>query len=285
MQKDLKIAASARVGRVRLTVGNLFLMSSFYQDVIGLSVIRQESHSVVLGVDDDVILELIAMPSGELVANRPGLFHLAILLPDRTHLAAWFRHLLESGHQLSGAADHLVSEALYLADPEGNGIEIYADRPRGEWRHESGRIKMATNRLDLQALFNDAGKEAWEGRLPVSSSLGHVHLQVNDLAAGLHFYESVLGLEHMTSYPGAEFLAAGGYHHHVGINTWNSAGSEKRSEELLGLKSFSLLLPDEGEIKQIIDRATGNGFDISTSDDVPVLSDPSGNNITLEIDR
>ena len=285
MENKHKLPPLTRVGVIRLRVANLILMRGFYEDVMGLEPLQQDSRNAILGIDGRPIVELISLPGGNFGANRPGLFHLAILLPERAWLGAWLRHYLKAGYQLTGASDHLVSEALYLNDPEGNGIEIYRDRPRDQWKGANGEIQMATNRLDLQALFQESEIGEWTGKMPAGSRLGHVHLQVNDLGAALQFYRDVIGLQRMVSYPGAEFLAAGGYHHHLGINTWNSAAAATRSEDLLGLDSFSLLLPDETARDKVVNDVSQNGIDLQIVNNIPVVADPAGNRLTLEIDK
>ena len=232
-------SAPLEIGRVALTVSDLPRMTEFYRHAIGLEPLGGDGGTALLGAGSRAFLEL----RGDRHARRAepreaGLFHTAFLLPDRAALARWIVHAAEAGLPLQGASDHLVSEAIYLADPEGNGIEVYRDRPRAEWPTENGRIRMATQRLDLDALARDADGP-WSGA-PVGTVVGHVHLQVGDTAEAERFYAGTLGFDVVTHYPGASFLSSGGYHHHLGANVWNSRGAGRRSLPSTGLAELGL---------------------------------------------
>ncbi|SNT73732.1 VOC family protein [Paracoccus seriniphilus] len=236
--------ANIRVGSVTLIVNDLKAMTAFYRKVIGLSVIEITRRSVRLGVGQTLLLELIHDPHAPLADRHgAGLFHIAFLLPDRASLGQWLRHAVESDIPLTGAADHLVSEALYLADPEGNGIEIYRDRPREEWSWHDGMVQMANRRLDLQELATSGSPRPWTG-LPDGSSIGHVHLQVGDLQHADAFYQGTLQLDIVSRRPQASFYSSGGYHHHLAVNTWNSAGAGMRPALTTGLAVVELLVDD-----------------------------------------
>ncbi|MGI9557937.1 MAG: VOC family protein [Solirubrobacterales bacterium] len=218
------------------------------------------------------------MPYAPPPPRSTGLFHLAILVPDRAELARAGRRIADAGWRLSGVADHLVSEALYLDDPEGNGIEIYRDRPRSEWSYEGDELQMATLPLDLEGLLESVDEST--ASLVAGTRLGHVHLKVADLASAQSFYTDVIGLEITArSYRGAAFLSTGGYHHHVGINTWTSSDMPPPPAGTRGLRWFELLVPGGGELTQLAHRAEQLGLLVGRADAQLRLVDPSGNGI------
>lgn len=231
--------APVSIGRVTLTVRDTDAMARFYESALGLNLVRRDGDTVVLGQADRPLVEL---RQDRLARSRPheaGLFHTAFLLPDRESLARWLVHARQHDVRLDGASDHLVSEALYLTDPEGNGIEIYRDRPREEWPRRDGRIELVTLPLDLAALASSA-TAAWEGA-PDGTVIGHVHLQVGDVAEHEDFVVSHLGLQVTSRVPSAGFYGSGGYHHHLGGNVWNSRGAGARSPGTTGLAEVELL--------------------------------------------
>ena len=239
--------ASLRIGAVALTVRDLDTVSRFYRDVIGLAPIATETRVHRLGVGGTVLLELRHDPDAALADRRDaGLFHTAFLLPSRADLADWLVHAAGSGARLEGASDHLVSEALYLTDPEGNGIEIYHDRPSEQWpRDADGLIGMATLRLDLDALAADANPRRHYEGMPDGTIVGHVHLQVGDLARAEDFLAGTVGMPVTSRYPGATFFGADGYHHHIGANVWNSRGAGPRAEGTTGLAEITFVAAPE----------------------------------------
>lgn len=272
---------SLRIGRVALVARDLRGLSRFYQDAIGLRLIAAKDDEAgsrhLLGCGDRVLLELRHDPGAKPPArSEAGLFHTAFLLPSRTALADWLVHALAMGVALDGASDHLVSEALYLTDPEGNGIEIYRDRPRAEWpRAADGSIAMATLPLELRALAAEAGRARFAG-LPEGSSIGHVHLQVGDLDQAKAFYAGTLGLAVMSRYPGALFFGADGYHHHLAANIWNSRGAGPRRGGTTGLAEIALIA-DTPELRALADR-----LDVTPGPgDALTLHDPWGTRLTL----
>jgi catechol 2,3-dioxygenase len=268
--------APYHIGAVSLRVRDLPELTAFYRDAIGLAPIHEEPGLATLGVDGEVLVRLEA--GGTPPSSPAGLFHLAILLPSRADLAGWLRHAATTGIPLEGASDHLVSEALYLSDPEGNGIEIYRDRPRADWPRRDGAIRMATERLDLDALLREARPEAWPG-MPSGTRMGHIHLRVGDTAAAEAFYAGKLGFELTVRYPGASFLASGGYHHHIAGNVWNSRGAGARGEGEAGLSFFEVVARDGDEFETMRQRilAAGGREDAGG----PSIADPWGNRIVL----
>jgi catechol 2,3-dioxygenase len=204
-------------------------------------------------------------------------------VPDRAELARSLQRVAGAGWRLTGASDHLVSEALYLQDPEGNGIEIYRDRPREEWRRNGDELAMATLPLDLESVLGELDpSERQTNGMPGGTTMGHVHLQVADIPAAERFYNRALGLDVMVrSYPGALFLAAGGYHHHIGLNTWQSEGAPPPPEGSLGLDRWELVLPSAAERDSAADRLAEVGADPQRLDEGVVATDPSGNRVLL----
>jgi catechol 2,3-dioxygenase len=270
------------VGRVALTVADLARARTFYERVVGLRTPAHDGERASLGpaAGGPPLVELLGDANAPTPPARAcGLFHLALLLPSRLELARALRRIVASGWPLSGASDHLVSEALYLSDPEGNGIEIYRDRPREEWRRRDGELEMATLPLDLQELAGELrGGEATDAGM-TDARIGHVHLRVADLAAAERFYADALGFEvTVRSYPGALFVAAGGYHHHVGLNTWSSAGGPPRPPGTRGLHHVELLTPRPGKVAE---RAAAAGYATREWDDGALVTDPFGNDVLL----
>lgn len=229
------------VDHAHLRVGDLAMVSAWYQTILGLTPIDSSPSGQTLGVAGRPLLTLTeAKGAAPQPRQAPGLFHTAFLVPDRPALAAWLAHAAHAGVALQGASDHLVSEAIYLADPEGNGIEVYRDRSRADWTYlPDGKVAMATERLDLQALYNEADKGPWGGMQP-STAIGHIHLQVSDIPTADHFFRDVLGLDLMATYPGASFFASGRYHHHVAANIWNSRRAGPRPAGMAGLAEYTL---------------------------------------------
>ncbi len=204
-------------------------------------------------------------------------------MPSRVDLAFALARIAEAGTALDGASDHLVSEALYLSDPDGNGIEIYRDRPREEWRYRDGALEMATLPLDLDSLLGALrGTTERQPKAPLGTRMGHVHLQVADLGEAERFYSGVLGFDvTVRGYPGALFVSAGGYHHHLGLNTWHSAGSPPAPRGAIGLRSFEIVLPTSRELDRVLDRARAHGLDVETGTDGSHVNDPFGNRVLL----
>jgi catechol 2,3-dioxygenase len=287
------------MGSVRLTVADVEGMRDFYRHAIGLAVETGSDGTVRLGTADpdashlvrDVLVELLGVPDAR---ARPrgtsGLFHLAVLVPTRADLARALQRVAEAGWRLSGASDHLVSEALYLSDPEGNGIELYRDRPREEWPVRDGVVQMDTLPLDLDGLLGELRREDAGSGMPPGTRIGHVHLNVGDLAAAEAFYSGGLGFGVMVrSYPGALFVSAGGYHHHIGLNTWAGKGAPPPPAGSRGLREFEIVLPDEWALERTERRITAKGIEYRRGgefgrEDVLFLADPAGNGVTLAAD-
>jgi catechol 2,3-dioxygenase len=279
------IPPDTSIGKVRLRVADLDDLTTFYERVIGLPAVERGGDVVRLGaVGGEPLIELLGAPDAPPAPSfSTGLFHLAILVPDRAELARSLQRVAGAGWRLTGASDHLVSEALYLQDPEGNGIEIYRDRPREEWRRNGDELAMATLPLDLESILGELDpSERQADGMPGGTTMGHVHLQVADIPAAERFDTRALGLDVMVrSYPGALFLAAGGYHHHIGLNTWQSEGAPPPPEGSLGLDRYELVLPSAAERDSAADRLAEVGADPQRLDEGVVASDPSGNRVLL----
>ena len=283
------LPAATTLGPVRLTVADLATTTVFYERVLGLRPLRHDGDEATLGTADGTpLVELVERADAAPRPNRSsGLFHLALLLPTRADLALALRRIALARQPIQGASDHLVSEALYLADPEGNGIEIYRDRPRSEWGFEpDGQIRMATLPLDLDALIaelpRDLADDAPDPGVPDGAVMGHVHLQVSDLDAAEAFYAGVLGFDVVVrGYPGALFVSAGGYHHHLGLNTWASRGGVPNEPGTRGLDRYTVTLPDAAGVQAVADRLAANGTPAVERDGALVATDPFGNELAL----
>lgn len=215
--------APITIDSVTLTVRDLAKVAAFYEDVIGLARLSDDGHAARLGVDGRTLVVLEADPSAPSASQRAaGLFHTAFLLPSREALGGWLSDATARGVALDGASDHIVSEAIYLDDPEGNGIEVYADRPRADWQHEGGSVVMRSDPLDLHGLA--AAGTPWRSA-PTGTVIGHVHLKAGQLASAEAFWTETVGLDISCRYPGATFFSSGGYHHHIATNVWRNAGA------------------------------------------------------------
>lgn len=245
------------IDHVALTVRDLPGMTAFYRDAIGLTLLTSDGESARLGAGERILLDLRRDPAARPRDPRQaGLFHTAFLLPDRAALARWLRHAADSGARLTGASDHGVSEAIYLDDPEGNGIEIYRDRPAADWTRSGDRIEMFTHRLDLNGLLS-AADAPWTGA-PEGSSIGHVHLQVGDLDRAHAFMAGDLGLTRTFDAPGAAWYGWSGYHHHLAGNVWNSRGAGPRDAGMTGLAGIAV--NDPGRSGRTITDPWGTPF-------------------------
>ncbi len=274
------------MGPVRLTVGDLEVVRDFYRDAIGLAELEPEDGVVRLGTTGASSRSIVELAGDPDAPPRPrgtsGLFHLAILVPSRADLARALQRVAEAGWRLSGASDHLVSEALYTSDPEGNGIELYRDRPREEWPVRDGVLQMDTLPLDLDGVLGELRREDAGSGMPAGTRIGHVHLNVGDLAAAEEFYSGALGFDvTVRGYPGALFVSAGGYHHHLGLNTWAGEGAPAPPAGSLGLRQFEIVLPSADSLAAEEDRLRDAGFGPSREEDQVRVTDPSGNEVVL----
>lgn len=282
--RGFRLPDDTRLGPVRLRVSDLAQSRAFYESVLGMRVLREKDGAAELGAPggDRVLLELNETRGVSPAAQRErlGLYHFAILLPDRASLGRFIKHAGKLGIRL-GSADHLVSDALYLRDPDNLGIEVYADRPRDTWRRLGREIMMAADPLDFDGLLRAAGDEEWES-MPAGTVIGHVHLHVGDLGQARAFYSDGLGFDVMTaSYPGALFLGAGGYHHHLGTNVWAGAGARPTRADEAGLIEWTIELPDVASVAAAAGSISAAGYAVTRAGDDVVASDPWGTAVRL----
>jgi catechol 2,3-dioxygenase len=270
-----------RIGAVGLKARDLSRLTDFYASAIGLQVIDRDGRTARLGAGGVTLLELEASPGATPDDPRTaGLYHTAFLQPTRGDLARWLVHVARTRVPLSGASDHLVSEAIYLDDPEGNGIEVYRDRKPEEWRWNGDRIQMATDRLDLDNLAADAANSAYAGA-PDGLRVGHIHLRVGDLGATQKFYCDVLGLDPTAGRGGALFMSSGRYHHHVGSNVWHSAGAGQRDADRAGLAWFSIETADAGVRDAELARLKAAAVPVHAIENGHEFRDPFGTRVRL----
>ncbi|GAA0194129.1 VOC family protein [Halobaculum roseum] len=263
-----RIDPAARIGLVTLAVSDLDAVIPFYRDVVGLRVRERDDGRAVLGTDADDLLVLDAAPeAGPRPPDAAGLFHTAFLFPSRGALGDALSRARDAGERLTGASDHRVSEALYLRDPEGNGVELYRDRPREEWPEADGEVQMDTLPLDVDSLLADRAGDADDAgeAAPADTAVGHVHLEVTDLDAAEAFYVDAAGFDVRQRWESdALFVAAGGYHHHVGLNTWNRRTAPASGT---GLVEFEVAVPDGDGLEAIRGRLVDAGVEVHDGSD------------------
>jgi catechol 2,3-dioxygenase len=232
-----------RIGGVTLTVADLQRSADFYRGLAGLREMPGKAGTLTLGAGSEALVHLIEQPGARPSARRAsGLFHTAILYPDRPALARTIRHIVTQGYPFTGASDHIVSEAFYLDDPDGHGVELYCDRPRSSWQWQDGRIQMATYALDVQDVLREADRP-FDGA-PEGTSVGHIHLKVGDIDEAERFYGERVGFDVTAHYgDAATFMSAAGYHHHLGANVWQSKGLPASTPEHARLIAFEVVVP------------------------------------------
>lgn len=281
---DNRLSESIGLGPVRLAVGSLKLSLQLYAEVLGLPTRLAADGWTAVGPSEHPPYELREeQAAGPRPDRTTGLYHVALLLPTRADLARVLRRLIETGYPLEGAADHGVSEAIYLGDPEGNGIEIYHDRPRDEWPHANGTLAMVTDPLDVDGLLAEGSTngDGWAG-MPDGTRVGHIHLQVDDLEPAVRFYRDLLGFDVMQHFGrSAAFLSVGGYHHHIGLNTWAGMGAPRPPAGTRGLRGFVLQLPTTAAVEAAAGRMDGAGWEYARGDEFVLTHDPAGNLVRL----
>jgi len=282
-----RLPDSTHLGRVRLQVADLDRSIAYYETVLGLHVIERSRDAALLGAHADdrkkerVLVELHAKAGVRAVARRGhiGLYHFAILLPDRGSLGRLIEHLAALGIR-AGMSDHFVSEAIYLQDPDGLGIEVYADRPRERWRHEDRQLLMATEPLDVHDVVRAGGGIPWTGA-PAGTVIGHVHLYVRDLDHAAAFYHEGLGLDKVVwGYPGALFMSAGGYHHHLGTNTW-AANAPLPTDDDARLLEWEIVVPDASVAASAAESLQSRGFEVRREETAVTARDPWGTQLRV----
>ncbi len=282
------IDPATHMGLVALAVADLERSTVFYRDSLGFALLGRGDDTAIFGAGD-VPLLLLRQENGAQYwpHDRPsytGLYHFAILVPTRADLGLWLQHWLDLGYPEPGQGDHLVSEALYLSDLDGNGIEIYRDRPRSEWQWTGGAVRMAVDPVDLLGVLADAAQTGrpWMGMAP-GTRLGHMHLQVGDIPTAETFYHDVLGFDITARMPSALFVSAGGYHHHIGMNIWHSRGATHAPAGFAGLRFFSITLPTEAARDAVVARVRAANHVVSEDNGMVTILDPWRNRILLTV--
>jgi catechol 2,3-dioxygenase len=287
------IAPATRIGPVTLTVADLDRQATFYQHALGMKLHLREGHHASLGAGGEDLVRLIEDRAAPRPRGTTGLYHFAVLVPDRRELARRLARLYRLRHP-HYPTDHVMTETTYLSDPEGNGIEIYADTPeRGTWgvydgtfaaRAADGTLRSGRDPLDVEALLALLTPEdRLDGPIPEATKIGHIHLHVGELQPALDFYHGVLGFDVMTSLPagGAAFVSAGGYHHHIGLNTWLGEGAPPPPPGSQGLRDFTVVVPDQAELDRIASRLAAAGLRFDRADPGIAVRDPSQNRLWL----
>jgi catechol 2,3-dioxygenase len=273
------------MGPVHLTVSELERSLRYYREAIGLEVLDPADGGARLGAGGQELLVLVEEPGARPAFGYTGLYHFALLVPERPDLARWLAHAVRDRVPLVGLSDHFVSEAIYLSDPDGHGIEVYWDRPREVWEGQVG-ARMTTMRLDVDSLLaelDDPASAPFDG-LPAGTVMGHVHLKVAAITETVAFYRDVLGFGLMAQLgPQAAFFAAGGYHHHLGSNVWESAGAAPPPAGTAGLRHATVVLPDAAERDRVVLGVQQMGHAVDENGGTPLVRDPSGNALVLTV--
>ncbi|HEL2376567.1 TPA: VOC family protein [Streptococcus suis] len=265
------------LGPVALNVRNLELQSLFYQQVLGLQILSEHPNQIDLGVGQKSLVRLIQTEQVGDVSQSYGLYHLAIVLPSREDLGTIFRHFIDNKIPLQGASDHGYSEAIYLADTEGNGIEIYRDLPQDTWDvRPDDRIVGITEPMDAETIYALGKKADAAYQMPAGSRMGHVHLSVRESAASSRFYQEVLAVEDKFSVPSASWLASGDYHHHLAVNEWGGKNLKTRQEGMPGLAYYSVIYSQADTFKATLERASAAGLTVQKLDKAAAFVDVDG---------
>lgn len=275
------------VSHLSLKVENIQRAKAFYQDIMGLKVLQDKGKEVVLTANGKTPMITLIEPSSikPKQQRRTGLYHVAILLPDRLQLGLFLKNIREQSYPIIGGSNHGVSDAIYLQDPDDNGIEVYADVDSDRWKREDQEIKMVTLPLDYDKLIEDTGDTKWEGA-PADTIIGHIHLHVRDLQEADAFYIEGLGLD-LVSKAGtsASFYASKGYHHHIAANIWNGKGARPTDEDCVGMQYFTLKLPNKDLLAETFHRLVEKDYHAYISDDDIFVEDPSNNLIKFELEK
>lgn len=271
------------IQNVTLKVSNLSRSIDFYTEIIGFRVLQQEEGRVTLTADGQhALITLVEVPNAQFVRGATGLYHFALLLPSRKDLGNLIQHFIQKNVQI-GAGDHDVSEALYLSDPDGNGIEMYIDRPADTWKWDSnGQVYMTTDPVQFQSVLREADG-TWSG-LPIDTVMGHIHLSVRNLQESEDFYTSLLDYVVVSRY-GAQalFISTGGYHHHIGLNTWHSEGADALPKDAVGIQSYTVQLPDQDYAVNLKKRFVKQNMEIKEQENIFSIIEPNGIEVKFTI--
>jgi len=281
------IHPGTNIGLVTLRVADLERSRRFYEGILAFQPVEQTPGRVVLGDQErQPLLELIEIPGAAPQPRRAtGLYHVAFLFPTRADLGRELLRVARAGLQV-GQGDHLVSEALYISDPDDNGLELYRDRPRSEWRWTNGAVEMATDPVDIRSLVEEGERDAepWEV-IPAGTRVGHIHLQVGDIKEARRFYSTILGFDVTAdlSEHGALFVSAGGYHHHIGLNTWHSRGAKPTPANAAGLQTYVIAIPTHEGLQEVKERLVAHRVPFEEQEDSIRVNDPWSNSILLSV--
>lgn len=277
-QADPVLHPATRMGPVTLAVADLGRSVDFYSRVLGMQTLSQQNGAATMGVGSTPLLYLQEQPGAQRQpARSTGLYHVAVLVPSRPDLGRVILSLAREQYPISGFGDHYVSEAMYLDDPDGNGLEIYRDRPRDEWRWQGTQVVMGTEPVDVDGVIASVeDPDAPFAGMPEGTTIGHVHLKVKDITQSRGFYHGVLGFDVMAQMPSALFISAGRYHHHLGMNTWHSRGAPPPPADSVGLREYTILVPDAAVRDQMTGRLDDAGMKYQRQAEDVLLDDPSG---------
>lgn len=285
----MTIHPKTKIGLVHYTVADMAKQIAFYQDILGFHLLRHEGDEAALGTDQHELLRLTAVPGAKRHRMTTGLYHTAFLVPSRRDLAHIMRRIIETQTPIQGTTNHGTHLAIYLPDPEGNGIEIAWDFPREDWPMKDGKMDFASmprQGIDLEELFAELERDRsqWLG-LPADASVGHIHLRVADLRRSNEFYHQMLGFDVTLDGlgMGALFVSAGGYHHHIGMNIWQGAGMPPPPPEATGLRYYTVLLPEQAELERVVTRVKEAGIELSQTGDGVLVRDPSQNGVLFQV--
>ena len=271
------------IGLVTLRVTDLTRSRAFYEGILAFQPLQLEAGRAVLGGQDkQPLLELLEVPGGTPQPRRAtGLYHVAILFPSRADLGREFLRLVNANWEI-GQGDHLVSEALYISDPDDNGLEIYQDRPRSTWNWQNNLVRMASDPVDLRSLAEEGRRDAepWDV-LPPGTRVGHIHLQVGNIPDARRFYHDILGFDITAHMPSALFVSAGGYHHHLGLNTWHSLNAQPTPDTSAGLHSYIIAIPTQEALQQVKERLAAHNVPFEEQQDRILVDDPWHNHVQL----
>ncbi|RCW52380.1 VOC family protein [Halanaerobium sp. ST460_2HS_T2] len=274
------------VDQISLRVRDLEESLEFYTEIMGFKILEEKKNKVRLSVNNSTPIVTLVYSEDiiEKIPNRTGLYHYAMLMPKRYQLGTFLKNLREKNYDITGGADHGVSEAIYIKDPDGNGIEIYSDYKSSEWPQSNGQIEMITDPLDYKELLSETGDKKWNG-MPEKAKIGHIHLHVSDLEKSEKFYVQGLGFNIIQKLGGsALFLSTGGYHHHIGLNTWNGVGAAPLPENAAGMEYYTIKFPDQESRSESIENLKQLGYQVREEDNDIFTEDPAANSIKLDID-
>jgi catechol 2,3-dioxygenase len=283
-QTATSIHPATRLGHVHYTAANLQRQIEFYQNVLGFKLHRRDGQTVALGAGGEDLLRLTELPEARRARGTTGLYHTAFLVPTRWELAQLLRRIAETQTPIQGMVDHHTHLAIYLPDAEGNGIELAWDYPREQWPNLADMFALGNGPLEPDDLFAEIQRNPapWAGAAP-ETKVGHVHLHVSDLDSAARFYHNILGFDIIIAEKriGAVFLSAGGYHHHIGLNVWKGVGAPPPPEDAIGLRHFTVTLPDAAEVERVVARVRQAGVEIERTDSGVLVRDPSQNGVLL----